>query len=199
MFTSRAEHRLLLRQDNVDRRLLKYGHQFGLISKELYNEMKVREVLITTGKELISKAKILPNQINILLESKNLSQIDNSETIEKLVKRPELSLKEILGTLKSEDLVLDSNFINKEELLEQLEIEIKYEGYIKRQEELVVKTEKLENMLIPLNFNYNNLKTISTEGKEKLSKIKPHSIGQASRISGVTPSDISVLLVYLKS
>ena len=77
-------------------------------------------------------------------------------------------------------------------LIEQLEIEIKYEGYIKRQEELVVKTDKLEGMTIPLNFNYNNLKTISTEGREKLAKIKPHSIGQASRISGITPSDISI-------
>lgn len=198
MFTSRAEHRLLLRQDNVDRRLLKYGYEFGLISKELFNEMKEREALITTGKDLLSKTKILPNQINILLGTKNLSEIDNSETIEKLVKRPELSLKELLNMLKSEDSVVYSNLINKEELLEQLEIEIKYEGYIKRQEELVVKTEKLEKMLIPLNFNYNNLKTISTEGREKLSKIKPHYIGQASRISGVTPSDISVLLVYLK-
>ncbi|MFA5804275.1 MAG: tRNA uridine-5-carboxymethylaminomethyl(34) synthesis enzyme MnmG [Melioribacteraceae bacterium] len=199
MFTSRAEHRLLLRQDNVDRRLLKYGYEFGLISKELFGEMKEREVLIATGKELLSKTKIQPKQINILLETKNLSEIENSETIDKLVKRPELSLKEILNMLKSEDSVMYSNLFNKEELLEQLEIEIKYEGYIKRQEDLVVKTEKLEKMLIPLNFNYNNLKTISTEGREKLAKIKPHSIGQASRISGVTPSDISVLLVYLKS
>lgn len=199
MFTSRAEHRLLLRQDNVDRRLLKYGYEFGLISKELFDEMKEREVLIATGKELLSKTKIQPKQINILLETKNLSEIENSETIDKLVKRPELSLKEILNMLKSEDSVIYSNLFNKEELLEQLEIEIKYEGYIKRQEDLVVKTEKLEKMLIPLNFNYNNLKTISTEGREKLAKIKPHSIGQASRISGVTPSDISVLLVYLKS
>jgi tRNA uridine 5-carboxymethylaminomethyl modification enzyme len=199
MFTSRAEHRLLLRQDNVDRRLLKYGYEFGLISKELFDEMKGREVLIATGKELLSKTKIQPKQINILLETKNLSEIENSETIDKLVKRPELSLKEILNMLKSEDSVIYSNLFNKEELLEQLEIEIKYEGYIKRQEDLVVKTEKLEKMLIPLNFNYNNLKTISTEGREKLAKIKPHSIGQASRISGVTPSDISVLLVYLKS
>ncbi|MBI5809216.1 MAG: tRNA uridine-5-carboxymethylaminomethyl(34) synthesis enzyme MnmG [Ignavibacteriales bacterium] len=199
MFTSRAEHRLLLRQDNVDRRLLKYGYEFGLISKELFGEMKEREVLIATGKELLSKTKIQPKQINILLEKKNLSEIENSETIDKLVKRPELSLKEILNMLKSEDSVIYSNLFNKEELLEQLEIEIKYEGYIKRQEDLVVKTEKLEKMLIPLNFNYNNLKTISTEGREKLAKIKPHSIGQASRISGVTPSDISVLLVYLKS
>ncbi len=199
MFTSRAEHRLLLRQDNVDRRLLKYGYEFGLISKELFGEMKEREVLIATGKELLSKTKIQPKQINILLETKNLSEIENSETIDKLVKRPELSLKEILNMLKSEDSVIYSNLFNKEELLEQLEIEIKYEGYIKRQEDLVVKTEKLEKMLIPLNFNYNNLKTISTEGREKLAKIKPHSIGQASRISGVTPSDISVLLVYLKS
>lgn len=199
MFTSRAEHRLLLRQDNVDRRLLKYGYEFGLISKELFNEMKERETLITTGKDLLSQTKILPNQINQLLESRNLSEIENAETIDKLAKRPGLSLKEILIQVDQKESRFYNNLINKEELLEQLEIEIKYEGYIKRQEELVIKTEKLEKMLIPLNFNYNNLKTISTEGREKLSKIKPHSIGQATRISGVTPSDISVLLVYLKS
>lgn len=199
MFTSRAEHRLLLRQDNVDRRLLKYGYEFGLISKELFNEMKERETLITTGKDLLSQTKILPNQINQLLESRNLSEIENAETIDKLAKRPGLSLKEILIQVDQNESRFYNNLINKEELLEQLEIEIKYEGYIKRQEELVIKTEKLEKMLIPLNFNYNNLKTISTEGREKLSKIKPHSIGQATRISGVTPSDISVLLVYLKS
>ena len=199
MFTSRAEHRLLLRQDNVDRRLLKYGYEFGLISKELYNEMKERESFISIGKELLSQTKILPNQINQLLESKNLSEIKNAETIDKLAKRPGLSLKEILIQVDQKESRVYNNLIDKNELLEQLEVEIKYEGYIKRQEELVIKTEKLEEMLIPLNFNYNNLKTISTEGREKLSKIRPHSIGQATRISGVTPSDISVLLVYLKS
>ncbi len=199
MFTSRAEHRLLLRQDNVDRRLLKYGYEFGLISKELFNEMKERETFITVGRDLLSHTKILPNQINQLLESKNLSGIYNAETIDKLVKRPELSLKEILNLFEQAEMKVYNNLIDKEKLLEDLEIEIKYEGYIRRQEDLVVKTEKLEKTLIPLNFNYNNLKTISTEGREKLSKIKPHSIGQATRISGVTPSDISVLLVYLKS
>ncbi|NJD21326.1 MAG: tRNA uridine-5-carboxymethylaminomethyl(34) synthesis enzyme MnmG [Melioribacter sp.] len=199
MFTSRAEHRLLLRQDNVDRRLLKYGYEFGLISKELYNEMKERESFISIGKELLSQTKILPNQINQLLESKNLSEIENAETIDKLAKRPGLSLKEILILVDQKESMVYNNLIDKNELLEQLEVEIKYEGYIKRQEDLVIKTEKLEEMLIPLNFNYNNLKTISTEGREKLSKIRPHSIGQATRISGVTPSDISVLLVYLKS
>jgi len=199
MFTSRAEHRLLLRQDNVDRRLLKYGYEFGLISKELFDEMKERESFIAIGKELLSQTKIPPNQINQLLESKNLSEIENAETIDKLAKRPGLSLKEILAQVDQKESRVYNNLINKNELLEQLEIEIKYEGYIKRQEELVIKTKKLEEMLIPLNFNYNNLKTISTESREKLSKIRPHSIGQATRISGVTPSDISVLLVYLKS
>ncbi len=198
MFTSRAEHRLLLRQDNVDRRLLKYGYEFGLLSKELFNEMKEKELFIAIGKDLLSQTKVLPSQINKLLELKSLSEIDNAETIDKLVKRPELSLKGIINQFEPESKIYN-NLMGNEELLEQLEIEIKYEGYIKRQEELVVKTERLEKMLIPLNFNYNNLKTISTEGREKLSKIKPHSIGQATRISGVTPSDISVLLVYLKS
>ena len=196
MLSSRCKHSI--RQDNVDRRLLKYGYEFGLLSKELFNEMKEKELFIAIGKDLLSQTKVLPSQINKLLESKSLSEIDNAETIDKLVKRPELSLKGIINQFEPESKIYN-NLMGNEELLEQLEIEIKYEGYIKRQEELVVKTEKLEKMLIPLNFNYNNLKTISTEGREKLSKIKPHSIGQATRISGVTPSDISVLLVYLKS
>ncbi|MCX7797178.1 MAG: tRNA uridine-5-carboxymethylaminomethyl(34) synthesis enzyme MnmG [Melioribacter sp.] len=198
MFTSRAEHRLILRQDNADRRLMKYGYEFGLIPKELYNELKEREVLITKSKEFLSKTKLLPNEINSFLIQKNTSPIDNAETIDKLVKRPEINLVELLEFIKDKNgEIID--LIKDQKALEQIEIEFKYEGYIQRQLELIEKMEKLENVLIPLNFDYSNLKAISTEGREKLSKVKPRSIGQASRISGVTPSDISVLLVYLKS
>ncbi len=199
MFTSMAEHRLVLRQDNADRRLMKNGFKFGLIPHELFNSMKRREVMITKHKELFSTQKVQPKQINGLLELKNLSMIDNSESIDKLVKRPELTLSEVLKSVKDWEAQPFQELFNDEKVLEQLEIEIKYDGYIKRQEELIAKTAKLENFSIPLNFNYSNLKAISTEAREKLSKIKPRSIGQAGRISGVTPSDISILLVYLKS
>ena len=197
MFTSRAEHRLILRQDNAKRRLMKYGYEFGLIEKEFYDEHARREILITKSKDILSEKKIHPSVINSYLESCNTDTISNSETLDKLVKRPEVKLSEVMKRILEREGVLD-NLLDDSEALEQVEIEIKYDGYIQRQMELVDKMEKLENVLIPLNFNYTNLKAISTEGREKLSKVKPRSIGQASRISGVTPSDISVLLVYLK-
>ncbi len=198
MFTSRAEHRLILRQDNADRRLMKYGFEFGLIPKEMYDEMKEREVLIALSKKVLGELKVAPDKINPFLELINSSTIDNAESIDRLTKRPELSLVNILSFIQNENEVVNK-LLRDGKSLEQVEIEIKYDGYIQRQLELIKKMEKLEDVLIPLNFNYTNLKSISTEGREKLTKVKPRSIGQASRISGVTPSDISVLLVYLKS
>jgi tRNA uridine 5-carboxymethylaminomethyl modification enzyme len=199
MFTSRAEHRLLLRQDNSDRRLLKYGYKFGLISQEQFDEFKQREVLITNAIQFLNNTRVSPTIINPLLEEKQIPYVDNSEIIGKLVRRPELSLKEILVLPSLAELAAINKLLDDENSLEQVEIELKYEGYIQRQQELVDRMEKLEKINIPLNFNYSNIKTISTEGREKLIKVKPRSIGQATRISGVTPSDISVLLVYLKS
>lgn len=198
MFTSRAEHRLILRQDNADRRLMKYGFEFGLIPKEMYDEMKEREILISLSKKILGELKVAPDKINPYLESIDSSTIDNAEPIDRLIKRPEISLLNILALIQNGNEVVNK-LVHDGKSLEQVEIEIKYDGYIQRQLELINKMEKLEDVLIPLNFNYTNLKSISTEGREKLTKVKPRSIGQASRISGVTPSDISVLLVYLKS
>lgn len=198
MFTSRAEHRLVLRQDNADRRLIKYGYELGLVPKEMYDEVQEREVLITKSKEILKQTKILPSQINPYLESINQSLLDNSETIDKLIKRPELNLMPVLDRLENKEVLLNG-LLDDKKAFEQVEIEIKYEGYIQRQTELISKMEKLENLIIPLNFNFLNINAISAEGREKLNKVKPRSIGQASRISGVTPSDISVLLVYLRS
>jgi len=199
MFTSRAEHRLLLRQDNTDRRLLKYGNEIGLVDDELVSELIKKETLISNSIELSSEIKFPPKVINQFLEAKKSSKLDNSETLGKLVKRPELNLRDLLLLVDAGKYPLVESLLNNEEALSQVEIELKYEGYIFRQQELITKMERLENLKIPTNFNYLNLKTISTEGKEKLNKIKPRSLGQASRISGVSPSDISVLLVYLKS
>ncbi|NMB82273.1 MAG: tRNA uridine-5-carboxymethylaminomethyl(34) synthesis enzyme MnmG [Ignavibacteria bacterium] len=198
MFTSRAEHRLVLRQDNADRRLMKYGVEFGLVPKEIYNDLIKREALIAKTKEYLSRTKITPSEINSYLSSIETNPIDNSETIEKILKRPEVSLRDLLENSRNGNTDLEEVLKNNQ-VLEQVEIEIKYSGYIQRQTDLIDKMNKLEDLLIPLNFNYSNLKSISTEGREKLIKVKPRSIGQASRISGVTPSDISVLLVYLKS
>ena len=198
MFTSRAEHRLLLRSDNADRRLFKYGYEFGLIPKEVFSELKERETLIQSGIEFCSNTKISFKNLNEFLTEKGSSLVDSSETISKICKRPEIKLRDILNSngFNSE---LVQTILKKDKVLEQIEIELKYEGYIKRQFETIEKLERYEDVKIPLTLNYSNIKQLSTEGREKLAKFKPRSIGQASRISGVTPSDISVLLIYLKS
>ena len=198
MFTSRAEHRLLLRQDNADRRLMGYGEELGLIDYELNEKVKEREILINAGIDLCNSTKIHANVINKLLNSISSPLIDSTETISKLCKRPELKLSEILNSDGLRENKVINKLINDEVSLNQVEIDLKYEGYLKRQENMIEKLEKYENLNIPLTLNYLTLKALSTEAREKLNRIKPRSIGQASRISGVTPSDISILLVYLK-
>jgi tRNA uridine 5-carboxymethylaminomethyl modification enzyme len=199
MFTSRAEHRLLLRQDNADLRLSPYGYEFGLISEDQFKRVQEKKRRIYSGIDLFNSIKLLPGKVNKFLTDKGLATIDNSETISKICKRPELTLKEIINID-----VVDTNpqikdILEDDEVLKQIEIHLKYEGYVKRQMEMVDKLERYESSHIPLNLNYFNLKALSTEGREKLNKVKPRSIGQASRIPGVTPSDISILLVYLKN
>ena len=198
MFTSRAEHRLLLRQDNSDRRLLRYGYEIGLIEKEFLKDLEEREVLITKSIELSKEIKLKPKNLNPLLISIESSKIENGETISKLTKRPELNVKELLLLADPGKYPTIDALIENETALRQVEIELKYEGYINRQQGLILKMERLEGTKIPHNFDYSKLKTISTEGKEKLNRIRPRSSGQASRISGVSPAEISVLLVYLK-
>ncbi len=198
MFTSRAEHRLLLRQDNAMERLSKYGYKYGLITKEELNQIEEKYSLIHKTIFSLNKLKIKPNQINNLLETKNLSILDNSETASKLIKRPELTISDVLSSFPNNEKKF-SEIIDKPEILEKIEIEIKYEGYIQKQQELVEKLDKIENVQIPHDFDYSIIKGFSTEARQKLTKIKPRTLGQATRISGVTPSDISVLFVYLKS
>ena len=199
MFTSRAEYRLLLRQDNADRRLMKYGFDLGLIKQEVYNEMMEREKIINDSVKICNEVKIHARDANNFLESKGMNGIESTESISKLCKRPELKLEEILNLNGSSSYDTIQKLINDETALQQVEIELKYEGYIYRQSESIKKMDKYENLNIPLTLNYLSLNALSTESKEKLNKIKPRTIGQASRISGVTPSDVSILLVYLKN
>ncbi len=199
MFTSRAEHRLILRQDNSDRRLLKFGYKFGLISKELIEELGEKERLINHGHAELQKLKLNPSVINPILEKWDSSKIEFPESVSKVCKRPEAKLRQLLETIDNNKHPIVKSLLKNEGALRQVEIELNYEGYIKRQKEMVERIERLENTKIPLSFKYSTLNTISCEGREKLEKIKPRSIGQASRISGVSPSDISVLLVYLKN
>jgi tRNA uridine 5-carboxymethylaminomethyl modification enzyme len=198
MFTSRAEHRLLLRQDNADRRLMGYGKEFGLVSTEEANKVQDREQKILVGISTCKNLKLSAKKVNSFLGSKGSSIIDSTETIANLCRRPELTLAEILnqdGLSEHKDI---KALLEDEVIMQQVEIDLKYEGYLKRQEEMIAKLERYENHLIPLTLNYLELKSLSRESKEKLQRFKPRSIGQASRIPGVTPSDISVLLIYLK-
>ena len=198
MFTSRAEHRLLLRQDNADRRLMKYGREFGLVSFEDAERVCDREHKIFTGIKACRSLKLNAKKVNSFLEGKGSSLIDSTETIANLCRRPELSLSELLNLDGLSENSNISSLLKDELAMQQFEIDLKYEGYLKRQEEMIAKLEKYEDHLIPLTLNYLEIRSLSAESKEKLQRYKPRSIGQASRISGVTPSDISVLLIYLK-
>jgi tRNA uridine 5-carboxymethylaminomethyl modification enzyme len=198
MFTSRAEHRLLLRQDNADRRLMQYGKEYGLVGESFADDTASREVKIKSGIDLCRKLKLHASDVNEFLQSAGSSIIESTETISNLCRRPELKLEDLLklnGYTKDEFI---SSLLNDEKALRQVEIDLKYEGYLKRQQDMVEKLERYEDTVIPLTLNYSNLKALSAEGREKLERFKPRSIAQASRISGVTPSDISILLVYLK-
>lgn len=198
MFTSRAEHRLLLRQDNADIRLMKYGFEFGLIPPEVFKEVKEKEHLINESTKICALKKIHARDANPYLQARGLPQIESAETISKLCKRPEIRLNELISLNGNEDDPVIKKLLTQPDTLRLVETELKYEGYIRRQFENVAKLEKYEDHQIPLTLNYSSLKALSAEGREKLSRIKPRSIGQAARIAGVTPSDISILLIYLK-
>ena len=186
MFTSCAEYRLVLRQDNADLRFTEKGYNLGLISEERYNKFLMKKKLINEKLELLKKTFLSPNDMPILTEKISLYDF---------LKRPEIRYKDIEKFLPKEE-VTDEKILR--EVIEQVEIQVKYEGYIKRQNAQIEKFEKMEKIKIPEDINYKKIHGLSFEAIEKLSKIKPESIGQASRISGVTPSDISIIMIYLK-
>jgi len=192
MFTSRAEYRLLLRQDNADVRLMKYGNRFGLIPESLYEKTKNKIDEVNKLIEYFKTTTISPDLINPILEKKNSSKIKQGQKLYKILKRPEIGVRDIKDIL---DLSID---IRRNNLLDVVEMEIKYEGYIKRERESAEGFKKLEEMRIPEKIEYDDIDSISNEAAEKLKEIKPGSIGQAQRIPGVNPSDITALLVHLK-
>lgn len=192
MMTSRAEYRLLLRQDNADLRLTPIGYRVGLISEKRYNEFKNKKEMIEEEINRLKKTTIKPtDEVNQLLRKFNSSSIDTGVKLADLLKRTEITY-EILQPIDIEREDLPN------EVKEEVEIQIKYEGYIKLQEEQVEKFKKLENKVIPEKIRYDEIKGLRLEARQKLDKVKPISVGQASRISGVSPADISVLLVYLE-
>lgn len=198
MFTSRAEHRLLLRQDNADRRLMQAGYKLGLIDESTYRNLVQKEKLIEELNSYLQLTNIRPDVINPFLEKIGSSTVLHSERLIQLLKRPELTIENLLMLISVNENGSVEKFLSRKDVLEQVEIEVKYDGYIKRQYDQVAKFEQYEDMIIPASFDYSRLTSLSAEGKEKLIKVRPHSIGQASRISGVTPADISVLMVYMR-
>ncbi len=195
MFTSRAEYRLNLRQDNADRRLMKYGYELGLIPKWAYERVQNKESEIRRIIEWSNRTYLRPEQVNHLLRKYETSEIDQNESISKLIKRKDIKLDELLKI--SEFKFIDDKKLQDEAIF-QAEIELKYEGYIKRQNDDIQKFLENENILIPKNFDYSKIKALSMESREKLEKIRPTSFGQASRISGIRITDLSILLVHLK-
>ena len=195
MFTSRAEFRLLLRQDNADIRLTKKGHELGLASNKRLSRLKIKEDKTNLLIKFLSKESVDLNKINKILKTKNSKIITQKVKYKKILSRPHINISDLQGI----DLV--KKFILKEgidiDAIEQAEIEIKYGGYLSREKETAKKLIRLENIKIHKDFEFDKLHSISTEGREKLKEIQPTTIGQASRISGVSPSDINILLIYL--
>lgn len=191
MMTSRAEYRLLLRQDNADLRLRKYGYRVGLISEEQYEALKVKEQRIQEEIERVENTYVgTSSNINELLEEYGSTLLSGGSSLAELIRRPELNYK-MLAEVDPKRPKLP------EDVQEQVNINIKYDGYIKRQMKQVEQFKKMEEKKIPENINYDEIQSLRIEAKQKLNLYRPINIGQASRISGVSPADISVLLVYL--
>ncbi len=194
MFTSRAEFRILLRQDNADLRLTKMARDFGMVSDNRFEEFSLKAAAISEAIGLIERTSISPDQINGLLEQKGLSPLSQSVKAEKVLTRPELTLQDLMAALPEFGAALAGY---STEVLEQAEIQKKYDGYIRKEREQAEKVIRLDDIRLPEDFDYYKVKALSFEGREKLSRSKPNSLGQASRISGVRPADISVLMVFI--
>jgi tRNA uridine 5-carboxymethylaminomethyl modification enzyme len=196
MFTSRAEHRILLRQDNADKRLTGKGYELGLASDERYRKYKQKEQKVEELTRVITEGSIRPEEINSLLLKNNTAPLKQKVKLASVLLRPQINLNSLISVHTTMKKFVDENKID-DEIIASAEIQIKYEGYIKKEEEIAKKLNKFEKIILKDDFNYNVLTSLSYEAREKLTKIKPKTIGQASRVSGVSPSDINVLLVYL--
>ena len=195
MFTSRAEYRTLLRQDNADLRLTPLSYSIGLASEERMNRMEEKLEQSDSLINFFKETSVLPNEINPILTSVDSALVNQSDKMYKAFSRPNVTMDHMLQLEKVSSFIKENNF--NSEVLEQAEVQIKYSGYIAKEKVNADKLHRLEAVKIPTNFDYSKLKSLSFEAREKLTKIQPVTISQASRISGVTPSDISVLLVFL--
>src|SRR6056297_291665 len=197
MFTSRAEHRILLRQDNADLRLTPLGYKLGLISDERFDEFSKKKSEIDKLYELISNYTVRPEKMDPMLKEQGTSTLNQPVKAKSLIPRPEIQINNLLeadSELNNQVQEITTN----DRVLEQVEIQIKYAGYIEREFEMVEEMKQKEESPIPMDIKYEKIKSLSSEGRSKLDKVKPETIGQASRISGVSASDLSVLMIYLK-
>ena len=194
MFTSRAEFRTLLRQDNADLRLTGLGHSIGLASDERLELMNQKKQKVADIKKILADFSVDKDMANTLLQDNNSAQLTEKTRAAKLLLRPGIGLKEMINTIPAlNKLIKDADPL----VLEQVEIQIKYDIYIEKEQELVAKMATLEDLIIPDSFNYDKLTALSNEARQKMNKIKPKTLGQASRISGVNPSDVQILMVYM--
>lgn len=196
MFTSRAEHRILLRQDNADVRLTEMSHLIGLAKEDRYQKFMEKQKQVAEIKSFLDENYVYPDQINGLLEQKESTRIEQKLKMSYLLLRPQISLSEMINALPSLDKYKNPDRFIKE-CLEEAEIQIKYDSYIQKEDELADKLRRLENVKLPKDFDFHSIQSLSYESREKLNKYQPETLGQASRISGISPADINVLAIFL--
>jgi tRNA uridine 5-carboxymethylaminomethyl modification enzyme len=197
MFTSRAEYRILLRQDNADERLTELSGNLGLAKQERVNLLRSKRELINKFIDFLKSYSIAPSEIKEFLERSGTTPLKQKLKLIEVARRPQVVLRELIDEVTGLKQIYESCGHRAVEIMEAAEIAIKYEGYISREHQMAEKIKRLEKIKLDEHFDYGRLKSISTEARQKLTKIKPLSIGQASRISGVSPSDVSVLLIYM--
>jgi len=197
MFTSRAEYRILLRQDNADLRLTPIGYELGLASDERLMRVRHKEQKINETIDFLRNLSIRPDEINSILEQNGTAPLRESQRMATLLLRPQVSVEDLMKGNEKLRNFIEKNIGNDREIIEEAEILVKYEGYISKEQDMVDKLANMENLPLRPDFDYMSLQSLSYEAREKLMAVRPSTIGQASRISGVSPSDISVLLVYL--
>ncbi|MBR3428039.1 MAG: tRNA uridine-5-carboxymethylaminomethyl(34) synthesis enzyme MnmG [Bacteroidales bacterium] len=196
MFTSRAEYRILLRQDNADARLTEKAYKLGLATEERYTKYKNKQAKVEDIKQVLNETYVYPEEINRLLEQKESSKIEQKLKLSYVLLRPQINLSELIEILPQLESYKTQNLFLKE-CLEEAEIQIKYDSYIQKEFELAEKLNRLENVKLPKDFDYHSIQSLSYECREKLNRYKPQTLGQASRISGISPADINVLAIFL--
>ena len=196
MFTSRAEYRILLRQDNADTRLTELSYQLGLAKEERYQKYQTKRDKVEEIKTYLEETYAYPDEVNGLLEQNDSSRIEQKTRLSYLLLRPQIGLSDMINTLPSLERFREGDRFVKE-CLEEAEIQIKYDSYIQKEKELAEKLDRLEYIKLPKDFDYHTIQSLSYECREKLNRYKPETLGQASRISGISPADINVLAIFL--